>query len=190
VASDLKNNLEALRLDPDDATPRRRLWIPVVVLLTIAGVGLYAWRASASFGAVEVDTVRAASRVQQAATGGQPVLTASGYLVARRHDELTLDQQRTVAVIVLFIVAVWVLAILARPMNAWRLALVLLMGGAFVGVLVIPPLRRYFDLPVPPDSMTLAAIGIGALAAGLLELGWRLAGWSRTLGDRPTTSPT
>jgi RND family efflux transporter MFP subunit len=33
---------------------------------------------------VEVDTVRAASRVQQALAGGQPVLTASGYLVARR----------------------------------------------------------------------------------------------------------
>ena len=120
-------------------------------------------------------------------SGRRGIATMTGYLVARRHDELTLDQQRTVAVIVLFIVAVWVLAILARPMNAWRLALVLLMGGAFVGVLVIPPLRRYFDLPVPTDSMTLAAIGIGALAAGLLELGWRLAGWSRTLGDRPPT---
>jgi cation-transporting ATPase E len=118
------------------------------------------------------------------------IATMSGYLVARRHDELTLDQQRTVAVIVLFIVAVWVLAILARPMNAWRLALVLLMGGAFVGVLVIPPLRHYFDLPIPTDSMTLAAIGIGAIGAGLLELGWRLSGWSRTLGDRPTDPPT
>jgi RND family efflux transporter MFP subunit len=84
VSSDLKNNLEALRLDPDDSTPRRRLWIPVVVLVTLAGVGLYAWRASASFGAVEVDTIRAASRVPQAASAGQPVLTASGYLVARR----------------------------------------------------------------------------------------------------------
>jgi cation-transporting ATPase E len=114
------------------------------------------------------------------------VATMSGYLVGRRHDELTLDQQRTVSVIVLFMVALWVLAILARPMNAWRLALVLSMGGAFVGVLLIPPLRRYFDLPIPTDSMTLAAIGIGLLAAGLLELGWRLAGWSRTLGDRPT----
>jgi HlyD family secretion protein len=84
VSSDLKNELEALRLDPDDATPRRRLWIPAVVLLTIAGVGLYAWRASDSFGAVELATVRAASRTLQAASAGQPVLTASGYLVARR----------------------------------------------------------------------------------------------------------
>ncbi len=118
------------------------------------------------------------------------VATMSGYLVARRHDELTLDQQRTVSVIVLFIVALWVLAILARPINAWRLGLVLTMAGAFVGVLLIPPLRRYFDLPIPTDSMTLAAIGIGLLAAGLLELGWRLAGWSRTLGDHPTAGPS
>jgi HlyD family secretion protein len=85
VSSDLKNELEALRLDPDDTTPRRRLWIPVVLVLTLAGVGFWAWRASASFGALEVDTVRAVSRIQPtAASGGQPVLTASGYLVARR----------------------------------------------------------------------------------------------------------
>jgi cation-transporting ATPase E len=118
------------------------------------------------------------------------IATMTGYLVARRHDELTLDQQRTVAVIVLFIVAAWVLAILARPLNAWRLGLVLAMVGTFVGVLVIPPLRDYFDLPIPTDSMTLAAVGIGAIAAGLLELGWRIAGWSRTLGDRPSPTPT
>jgi HlyD family secretion protein len=85
VSSDLKSELEALRLSPDETTPRRRWWIPVVLLLTVAGVGLWAWRASASFGAVEVDTVRAASRTQAAAlSAGQPVLTASGYLVARR----------------------------------------------------------------------------------------------------------
>jgi len=85
VSSDLKNELQALRLDPEDTTPRRRLWIPAVVVLTLAGVGLWAWRASASFGALEVDTVRAVSRTQSAtASAGQPVLTASGYLVARR----------------------------------------------------------------------------------------------------------
>jgi HlyD family secretion protein len=85
VSSELKTELEALRLSPDDATPRRRWWIPVVLVLVVAGVGLWAWRASASFGAVEVETVRAASRTQaMALSAGQPVLTASGYLVARR----------------------------------------------------------------------------------------------------------
>jgi HlyD family secretion protein len=85
VSSDLKNELEALRLDPDDATPRRRLWIPAVLLLIVGAIGLVAWRASATFGALDVDTVRAASRTQTAATAaGQPFLTAAGYLVARR----------------------------------------------------------------------------------------------------------
>ncbi len=103
----------------------------------------------------------------------------AAYTVARRHGELTLDQQRTVAVITLFIVAMWVLSILARPLNSWRLGLLAALIATFVAVLVIPPLRRYFDLPVPTDAMTLAAVAIGAIAAGLIELGWRLSGWAR-----------
>jgi HlyD family secretion protein len=85
VSNDLKNELEALRLDPDDATPRRRWWIPAIVALVVVGVALWGWRASASLGAVEIETVRAISRTQPIATaGGTPVLTAAGYLVARR----------------------------------------------------------------------------------------------------------
>ena len=109
------------------------------------------------------------------------VTTMTSYLVARHQPDLNLDQQRTAALITLFIVALWVLAILARPLNGWRLAMVGTMAGAFVTALVIPPVRSYFDLPAPTDAMTLAAIGIGAIAAGLLELGWRLTGWSRTV---------
>jgi len=111
------------------------------------------------------------------------------YLVARRHDELSLAQQRTVALMTLFIVAMWVLAILARPLNSWRLGLIVGLGGAFVAVLVFSPLRTYFDLPVPTDAMTLAAIGIGAMGAALIELGWRLLGWARPPDD-PTIDPT
>jgi cation-transporting ATPase E len=105
--------------------------------------------------------------------------TIVAYLVARRHGELTLAQQRSVAVITLFIVAIWVLSILARPLNSWRLGLIAGLSGAFVAVLVIPPLRHYFALPVPTDAMTLAAVAIGAMAAALIELGWRLFGWAR-----------
>lgn len=82
--SDLKSNLEALRLDQQDATPRRRLWLPLIALLTVALVGLWGWRASAGLRAVEVETARVTMRQTVAASAGQPVLTASGYLVARR----------------------------------------------------------------------------------------------------------
>jgi len=83
--SDLKTDLAALRLGPQESTPKRRPWIPLIVLLTIAAVGLWAWRASAGYRALEVETVQAAARQGAAISReGQPVLTASGYLVARR----------------------------------------------------------------------------------------------------------
>lgn len=83
--SDLKTDLAALRLGPQETTPKRRPWIPLIVLLTVAAVGLWAWRASAGYRALEVETVQAAARQSAAISReGQPVLTASGYLVARR----------------------------------------------------------------------------------------------------------
>jgi HlyD family secretion protein len=83
--NDLKTDLAALRLAPQETAPRRRLWIPAILMLTVGLVGLWAWRASAGFGAIEVETVRAAARQGSVGRDGQqPVLTASGYLVARR----------------------------------------------------------------------------------------------------------
>jgi len=115
------------------------------------------------------------------------VATMSAYLLARDHSELSLDQQRTVAVMVLFIVALWVLAILARPLNVGRVGLIIAMAAVFITFVIITPLRNYFDLPAPTQTMTLAAIGIGAIAAALLELGWRLFGWVKpTLDELPT----
>ncbi len=105
--------------------------------------------------------------------------TLVAYLIARTRSDISLEQSRTIAVIVLFLVGLWVLVILARPLNAWRLALVAAMGLAFVGALTIPFVRDYFDLVLPPASAVVGAVAIGAAAAGVLEVGWRIAGWSR-----------
>lgn len=80
--SDLKQNLEALRLrDADLRRPRRR-WPLVAGALAIVGLAgfLYA-RATA---AIEVEVVRASVRQPAEAGRGRPILTASGYVVARR----------------------------------------------------------------------------------------------------------
>jgi cation-transporting ATPase E len=103
--------------------------------------------------------------------------TFAGYWLATESEDLPIGEARTTATIVLFSVALWVLGILARPFNAWRLWLVTSMAGAFVLVLVIPPLRDYFELDMPPLVVSLAAIGIASLACSLLEIGWRAAGW-------------
>jgi RND family efflux transporter MFP subunit len=84
--TDLKGELASLRIDRDQpaGSPWRRkallLFVPVVLLLG----ALYALRIRQSFASPEVQTVRA--QVSQAGqpAAGSAVLTASGYVVARR----------------------------------------------------------------------------------------------------------
>jgi cation-transporting P-type ATPase E len=105
--------------------------------------------------------------------------TMVSYLIARDLAELPLDECRTIAVVTLFLIALWVLAILARPFNGWRAVLVGSMGAAFVIVLAVPGTRDYFDLPLPGGENLLLAVGIGAIACGVLELSWGAVGWIR-----------
>ena len=84
--SDLKGELASLRIDRDrPAAPRPRLWplflfIPVVLVLG----GLYALRARQALSAPAVETARAMVVRPSEASAGAPILTASGYVVARR----------------------------------------------------------------------------------------------------------
>lgn len=105
------------------------------------------------------------------------VATLIAYIIERSTD-VPLDQARTVAVITLTTIALWVLAILCRPMSWWKYLLVIGMAVCFVGVLVIPGLRDYFDLPLPDARDITSAVGIGVIASAILEAGWRLTDWS------------
>ncbi len=80
--SELKANLEALRLREEPQRASRAKWlVPVVAVVLLGAGGLWWARASA---AVEVETVRAAVQQPLQAQAGAPILTASGYVVARR----------------------------------------------------------------------------------------------------------
>ena len=105
------------------------------------------------------------------------VATLTAYLI-ERSSNVPNDQARTVAVITLFTVAMWVLAILCRPMSWWKYLLLIAMAIGFVGVLVIPGLRDYFDLPLPDARDIASAIGIGVIGAAAIEIGWRMTDWS------------
>lgn len=82
--SDLKADLASLRLEDEPKKSRKGLWITLAVVILAAGVGLFAWRSSAAFARVEVQTVSPAIERSGTAAAGTPMLTASGYLVARR----------------------------------------------------------------------------------------------------------
>ncbi len=107
--------------------------------------------------------------------------TFASFQMARSQDDVSSVQARTIAVITLFLVAMWVLVILSRPLNAWRIGLIAAMVALFVGALEIPWFADYFELELPSAVVVEAAIGIAAIGAAVLELGWRLAGWNRVL---------
>lgn len=82
---DLKNELASLRLDDEPPASRRGIWIALTTVAAIVALGAFAWRARTAFAATEVDTTQAT--LEQAGGSGQPgspLLTASGYVVARR----------------------------------------------------------------------------------------------------------
>jgi cation-transporting ATPase E len=101
--------------------------------------------------------------------------TFTTYLVARRHysGPGALDAETSAATLTLFLVSMWVLAIVARPYTWWRVGLVAAMGLGFVVVLAVPWLQDFFALKLVGVTMPWAAVGIAAGAAASLELLWR-----------------
>ncbi len=98
--------------------------------------------------------------------------TFTGNAMARSNG-VSLEESRTVAVIVLTIVGLAVLGYLSRPLLSWRGALLAAMAGAFVGVLAIPWFREFFQLYLPRVVVLLQALGIAAVFSLLLELSGR-----------------
>jgi cation-transporting ATPase E len=117
-------------------------------------------------------------RVMRYAIPGGAVAAAATfatYLIAGNHysGEGALDAETSAATLTLFLVSMWVLAIIARPYTWWRLLLVATMGGAFLLVLVVPWLQEFFALRLVGVTMPWIAVGIAAGAAAALELVWR-----------------
>jgi cation-transporting ATPase E len=110
--------------------------------------------------------------------------TFVSYLIAYSGKNATTEQQTqasTAALITLLIGAVWVLATVARPYQWWRVALVAFSGLAYVVIFAIPLAREKFMLDPSNVAVTSAAVGIGVLAAAIIEALWWIQG--RILGD-------
>ncbi|MFI6863363.1 HAD-IC family P-type ATPase [Streptomyces sp. NPDC050421] len=106
------------------------------------------------------------------------VATFAMYLIARSHYSGTgaLDAETSVATLTLFLVSMWVLAIIARPYTWWRICLVAAMGLAFLIVLMVPWLQDFFALKLVGTTMPWTAVGIAVVASVALEYAWRLVG--------------
>ncbi|WP_328360694.1 HAD-IC family P-type ATPase [Mycobacterium sp. NBC_00419] len=104
--------------------------------------------------------------------------TFVSYVIAYRDSATTVEQTQasTAALITLLIGAVWVLAVVARPYSWWRVALVVLSGLSYVVIFAIPLAREKFMLDPSNVAVTSTAVGIGLLAAGIIEALWWIQG--------------
>jgi cation-transporting ATPase E len=113
------------------------------------------------------------------------IATFTSYLLAyegRAATETEQTQASTAALITLLIGALWVLAVVARPYEWWRVALVAVSALAYVVIFSIPFAREQFMLDPSNAALTAMALGIGIVAAGLIEVIWWVQG--AVVGER------
>jgi cation-transporting P-type ATPase E len=112
--------------------------------------------------------------------------TFVSYLLAYRGRHATFaeqDQASTAALITLLVSALWVLAVVARPYQWWRVALVGACGLAYIAIFSIPLAREKFLLDPSNLTVTSTALGIGVLGAAAIEASWWIR--ARMLGLEP-----
>jgi cation-transporting ATPase E len=100
------------------------------------------------------------------------VTTAVAVLVtfaAARAESTDPYRARTAAVIVVMIVSLWVLTLAARPLLAWKAALILAMAAIFAASFVVPGVDTFFNLEHRPSAGVLVeAIALGGAASATI----------------------
>ncbi|WP_028477565.1 cation-translocating P-type ATPase [Nocardia sp. CNY236] len=101
--------------------------------------------------------------------------TFVSYLIAYAGPQASEEQRvqaGTTALITLIMIAVWVLAIVARPYVWWKVVLIVTSVAAYVALFMIPFTREFFKLDPSDLTLTGAAVACGAVGIVLVELAW------------------
>ena len=112
------------------------------------------------------------------------ISTFGSYLLAypgRDGTQAEQTQASTGALITLLIGALWVLAVVARPYQWWRVGLVASSAVGYLLIFALPLAREKFMLDPSNVTTTVTAMLIGLLAAVLIEASWWIQG--RLLGE-------
>lgn len=93
-------------------------------------------------------------------------------------DSVTVrDQVAAACLAALIVVATWVLAVVARPYEWWRVALVAASFAAYAVIFLHPATQTLFHLDSSNTPMMLTGLSVGAVGAALVELVWWIRGW-------------
>jgi cation-transporting ATPase E len=98
---------------------------------------------------------------------------AAGTLIAYQVADVAnvpQDQARTTATLALAGLGLVVLALAARPLNALRRLLLAAMAASFALALLVPFLRRFFALDLPPFPVAMTALALVAVLGGALAV--------------------
>ncbi|MDQ4492003.1 HAD-IC family P-type ATPase [Sinomonas sp. ASV486] len=88
-------------------------------------------------------------------------------------------QASTSALITLIAIALWVLAIVARPYAWWKVVLVVVMMAASFAMFAMPLTRTLFELDPSNWGHTWTALACAGAGIVLVELAWWIDGWLR-----------
>jgi cation-transporting ATPase E len=91
------------------------------------------------------------------------------------HRSIPLHEARSVTTVALFCVSLWILAVLTRPLTAWRWALLAAVAGVFALVCLVPSTAEFFMMHLRLDTSLLWGIAVGAVGAVGIELFYRFA---------------
>lgn len=100
--------------------------------------------------------------------------TFTAYALATGPAGPGIPAARTVATVTLFGVGTTVLALLARPWTAGRVALVAALVASFVALHVVPAARTFFALTPLPLGTWLVTVAVVATATVAVVLAWRV----------------
>jgi cation-transporting ATPase E len=90
----------------------------------------------------------------------------AAYALTRVHYDA--GSARSTATLVTTAVGLWVLTVLARPLNPLRITLIAAMAAAYAAIIAIPPLRDALALQPLPPALYLFSAAIAVLAAALI----------------------
>lgn len=85
------------------------------------------------------------------------------------HEPISVQQIQTASVITLTLMGLWVLNLISRPLNRWKVLLIGTMYVLLFLVLTVPISQLFHQFELPPLDLGWAAVIIGAVACVVLE---------------------
>ncbi|HYO85811.1 MAG TPA: HAD-IC family P-type ATPase [Dermatophilaceae bacterium] len=92
-------------------------------------------------------------------------------------------QASTAALTTLIVVATWVLSVVARPYELWKVVMIVLSAVAYLGIFTLPATQELFLLDSGDHAAMRTALVIGLVGAVVIEVTWWVRG-AKTVADR------